>query len=526
MTSEPSVLRRALATVALVVALFAAVVIQLTVVNRLPLPGATQPDLVLLLVTAIAVATGPATGAIAGFAAGLALDVAPPTAHYAGEYALIFCLAGYAAARAVRAIRNMTGERDPIIAYTVMAVATAAGEAGKAAIGMLLSDPDVTAAAVTRVLPGAILYNLLLSPFVFWLVARIIRVAAADQTLARGTAPGFGAGQRIATVFRSASVGAAPKLRLAGTGADYHRPSAARRVPKLRLAGTGADHYRPSAARRVPKLRLSDGRAGSSLRTTAAGTNGTPFPLAGGRAAKLNFGGDLPGRAAARTVRTPGKHWLRAAPGGLRAGSGLAASGLAGSGLAGSGLAAVRGARIPRKNWLRSTSSPAVKRAVRSPSRGWLRASGGAKRTGGVGLIGGRTGAGRFASSPSFPRPARSGAEALAARSAPSGLSALSGPGTPLASRSRARTHSPQAGWLRSSRTPSWAAVGRRLAPRRGWMGSTRRPRTVVGSTVRRNGYTASPSSPSSPSGAWLRRSNRSWHKRRQRLLQLVGVSR
>ena len=514
MTPEPSVLRRALATAALVVALFAAVVIQLTVVNRLPLPGAAQPDLVLLLVTAIAVATGPATGAITGFVCGLALDVAPPTAHYAGEYALVFCLAGYTAARVVRAIRNMTGERDPVIAWTVMAAATAAGEAGKAALGMLLSDPDVTAAAVTRVLPGAILYDLLLSPFVFWLVARITRGTAADQTLAWGTAtwktgperalaPGFGASQLIATVFRSASVGAtpnlrlagtggdhhrppaarrAPKLRLAGTGADHYRPPTARRVPKLRLAGTGADHYRPPAARRAPKLRLSDGRAGSSLRTTAAGTNGAPFPLAGGRAAKLNFGGDLPGRTAARTVRTPGK------------------------------------------NWLRSTSSPAVpavKRAVRSPSRGWLRASGGAKRTGGVGLIGGRTGAGRVASSPSFPRPARSGAEMLAARSAPSGLSALSGPGTPLGRRSQARTRSPQAGWLRSSRrTPSWAAAGRRLAPRRGWMGSTRRSRTVVGSTVRRNGSTAS------PPGAWMRRSNRSWHKRRQRLLHLVGVSR
>src|SRR5690348_16148633 len=99
--------------------------------NRLPLPGATQPDLVLLLVTAIAVVTGPATGAITGFAGGLALDIAPPTAHYAGEYALILCLAGYAAARVVRAIWNMTGERDPVIAFTVMAAVTAAGEAGK-----------------------------------------------------------------------------------------------------------------------------------------------------------------------------------------------------------------------------------------------------------------------------------------------------------------------------------------------------------------------------------------------------------
>jgi rod shape-determining protein MreD len=535
-TSEISPLRRALAVLILVVALFAVVVVQLTVVNRLPLPGAA-PDLVLLLVAAVAVFTGPVTGAVTGFAGGLALDVAPPVAHYAGEYALVFCLVGYAAARVVRVIWDTTGERDPITTFTVMAIAVAAGEAGKAALGMLLSDPDVTTAAVTGLLPAAILYDLLLAPFVYWLVA-----IAARGTVTWGTAsgpapvPDFGRAGRLVPVFRQASAGAAPKLRLAGTGESYAGAARGRRVPKLRLAGTGEsyassrlvrrvpklrlagtgmDHYRPPAARRVPKLRLSDGRAGSSLRTTPAGTNGAPFHLAGGRAAKLNFGGDLPGRTAARTARTPGKNWLRAAPGGLRAGSGLA-----GPGLAGSGLAAVRGARAPRKNWLRSTSSPAVKRAVRSPSRGWLRASGGAKRAGG-GLTGRRAGAGRVASSPSFPRPARSGAEALAARSAPSGLSALSGPGTPLARRSRARTRSPQAGWLRSSRpTRSWAAAGQRLAPRRGWMGGARRPRTVVGSTVRRNGYTAS------PSGAWLRHSNRSWRKRRQRLLQLVGVSR
>ena len=179
MTREVSVVRKALASVILAVALFAAVVIQLTVVNRLPLPGPVDqgstgaPDLVLLLVAAIAVATGPATGAVTGFAGGLALDIAPPAAHYAGEYALVFCLVGYAAARVARAIRDMTGEHDPVTAFTVMAIAVAAGEAGKAALGMLLSDPNVTSAAVRSVLPAAILYDLLLSPLVYWLVARV-----------------------------------------------------------------------------------------------------------------------------------------------------------------------------------------------------------------------------------------------------------------------------------------------------------------------------------------------------------------
>ena len=194
MTQEVSVARKALTAIILAVALFAAVVIQLTVVNRLPLPGAAAPDLVLLLVAAIAVATGPATGAITGFAGGLALDIAPPAAHYAGEYALVFCLVGYAAARVVRAVWDMTGEHDPITTFTVMAVAVAAGEAGKAALGMLLSNPDVTTAAVRSVLPAAILYDLLLSPLVYWLVIRVTRGAVGWRaTPERAPAPEFGA---------------------------------------------------------------------------------------------------------------------------------------------------------------------------------------------------------------------------------------------------------------------------------------------------------------------------------------------
>ncbi|MGH3294809.1 MAG: rod shape-determining protein MreD, partial [Trebonia sp.] len=386
MTSEVSTIRKALTVALLAVALFAAVVIQLTVVNRLPLPGAAAPDLVLLLVTAIAVVTGPRTGAVTGFAGGLALDVAPPATHYAGEYALVFCLAGYGAARLARAVTDVTGERDPVTAFTVMAVAAAAGEAGKAALGLLLSDPDVTGAAVSRLLPGAILYDLLLSPLAFGLVARVTRgaVSAAPD---RAPAPGFG--RALAPVFRQASAGAAPRLR---------------------LAGSGENHANPSPARRAPKLRLSAAHAGTSLRTSAAATPGSPLPLVGGRARRLNFAGNPPPRAPRSTARTPGKNWLRSPV---------------------------------------SPAVPAARRAVRAPSRGWLRSAGAGRPagvsglTGGLvtgrtpagprGFAGGRAGSARATGSPMAGRPARSAAEALAARSAPSGLSALAGAGTPLA---------------------------------------------------------------------------------------------
>jgi len=265
---EVSAKRKALSVVTLAIALFAAVVIQLTVVNRLPLPGGAAPDLVLLLVTAIAVAATPAVAAVTGFAGGLALDVAPPAAHYAGQYALVFCLAGYAASRVYRAITNTTGEQDRVAAFTVMVAATVAGEAGKAALGMLLSDPDVTTATVSHVLPGAILYDLLLSSLVFWLVVRVTRGAGPD----RAPAPAFDREQRLASVFRPASAGAAPNLRLAGTGMSFGPRSLPRRVPSLRLSGTGekyrsepvASRWEGSPARaRAPAMRSTSARRDS-----------------------------------------------------------------------------------------------------------------------------------------------------------------------------------------------------------------------------------------------------------------------
>ena len=467
--ADPSVARRLVSGLVLTLALIAAVVVQVTVVNRLPLPGSAYPGLVLLVVTAIAVATGPTAGAVAGFAGGLMLDVAPPAAHYAGQDALVFCLAGFAAARAAQALRDHTGEREPLAEFTIMAVTAAAGEAGQAALGLLLSDPDITASSAARMLPSAILYDLILAPFVFLAVHWVTHAIRRERTEgADAPVPAFIGGAGLAAVFRPASAGAAPDLRLAGTGENYHRPS---------------------PPHRVPRLRLSSGRA-PDLSHTGAGASRGPIALAGGRATKLNFGGDLPAgpaRGSGRKARAPRTDWLRTA--GSAAAPGAAAAG-----------------------------------STRAPSRGWLGPGGKGGR--GQGGPGGRSAVLGRPRSAVLGRP-RSAASALAARSAPSGVSALSGAGTPLARRA------PQSGWLRGSGvTSSLGARGRRLSPRRGWLGAGGRPRMVIGSGVtggaafrrgsiaRGNWYTAA------PSRAWLRRSRHPWRKRRQRLLRMVGVGR
>ena len=55
---------------------FLAALIELTLLSRLGIPGAT-PDIVVVSIVAISFVAGPLFGAIAGFAAGILLDLSP-----------------------------------------------------------------------------------------------------------------------------------------------------------------------------------------------------------------------------------------------------------------------------------------------------------------------------------------------------------------------------------------------------------------------------------------------------------------
>jgi rod shape-determining protein MreD len=415
--TDPAPWRKALVVVALPVALLVAVVVQLTVVNRLPLPDGIAPDLVLLLVTAVAVSTNPMTGLLTGFAGGLALDTAPPATHYAGEYALVFCLVGYFAARIVAALRATTGERNRWAELVVMAAATAAGEAGKAGLGLLLSDPNVTGPTIRHVLPAAIAYDLLLTPFAYLLVSWVAELAR--PVAERAPKPEFVGAQRLAAVFRLASAGAAPNLRLAGTGAKFTDSRPARRVPKLRLADARSRSFARTdpAGSGTAAPTLAGGRtaglnfahSASGLRSAGAGVTGL------GRTPKLDFGGV---RSSAltppRRQKGPGKGWIQA---GDR-----------------SALAPSRSPRGPGKGWIRAgdRSALAPSRSPRGPGKGWIRAAG------------------------------RSG-----------GKAAGTGAGSPVAVAGR---RSPSAGWLRTdAHRPPPAA--RRARPGKGWLRTSRRPR-------------------------------------------------
>jgi rod shape-determining protein MreD len=343
------------------VALLLALLLQVVLVNRAGLPGDAAPDLVLLVVAATGALTGPVAGMFAGFFGGLALDVIPPGGHLAGEYALVFCLVGYGCGR-LREIADPMETHVTVVSVSVVGGGAVVGEAGKVALGMMLSDPEVTGPAVRQVLPGAILYDLILTPFVLWLVAALIQrtsvrpSAASDphQTPPR-TAAQYGA-------IRLSTAGAPPKLRLSGS------PSAATPVRVKGIAG----------GRGELKLRLSGGTSPATFRTPP-GTSSRTTALPGRRPASVNFSGSsdvLGGGALGPSLFQRGPaSWIGrpGGPGGSGPGKGWLNGSPSASGSA--RLAAGPGLRrtSPGKGWLKSGSLAAPAPRLSSPGKGWLK---------------------------------------------------------------------------------------------------------------------------------------------------------
>jgi len=147
-----------------------ALVLQLTVLDTLPFPGGIAPDLVLLVIVAIAVTRGPLPGVVSGFSGGLALDLAPPAVHAVGAYAMVFCLIGYLCGRVAREI-----ERSAVLPLAVMALGGLAGSFLYTVVGVTFGEADVTWAAARHVLPLSVTCDVLLSPFVLYAVMRLLK---------------------------------------------------------------------------------------------------------------------------------------------------------------------------------------------------------------------------------------------------------------------------------------------------------------------------------------------------------------
>lgn len=149
------------------VTIVTALLLQTTVLGRLPLPGAA-PDLVLVLVIAFALAEGPMSGMVTGFAAGLLADGLSD--HELGRLALAYAVAGFVTGN----LQDHT-ERSTLQPFGAVLLGALTWLGVYALEGILLGDPRVTLEPLLRAAFSTVPYDVVLTPFVVPLVAGLVR---------------------------------------------------------------------------------------------------------------------------------------------------------------------------------------------------------------------------------------------------------------------------------------------------------------------------------------------------------------
>ncbi|MDF3297521.1 rod shape-determining protein MreD [Streptomyces tropicalis] len=153
-----------------------ALVIQVSVLSRLHLPGAV-PDLLLLTVLGLAMVYGHVGGALVGFGAGLLADLAPPADHAAGRYALVLCVVGYLAGLIKPENGQVRSASGPMATVVGAAIGSTLLYAG---VGALVGDTAARHVGLGGLLFTAVLYDLLLAPFVVPAIMALARRAEHD----------------------------------------------------------------------------------------------------------------------------------------------------------------------------------------------------------------------------------------------------------------------------------------------------------------------------------------------------------
>lgn len=148
-------------------AVLTALLLQLAVIGRLPLPGAA-PDLLLVLVVGFALAEGPLAGIITGFVAGLLADSVGD--HQLGRLALAYVVVGY-----VTGLLQDDTERSTLRPFLAVAFGAVAGLTVYAGEAILLGDSRIGVHAIVRSAISTVPYDVILTPFVVPVVTGLVR---------------------------------------------------------------------------------------------------------------------------------------------------------------------------------------------------------------------------------------------------------------------------------------------------------------------------------------------------------------
>ena len=146
-----------------------ALVLQSTVLQQITFLGVT-PQLALIVVVCLAYLEGERVGVVTGFAAGLLLDLQlPEQGSIVGITALVYVLLGYGVG-AMRQYSLSESVWAPVLTVTVVSIVSELSYAG---LSIILGQRWVSLAYTAKVAGLVVLYNTLLTPFVFPIVRRV-----------------------------------------------------------------------------------------------------------------------------------------------------------------------------------------------------------------------------------------------------------------------------------------------------------------------------------------------------------------
>ncbi|MDQ3660496.1 MAG: rod shape-determining protein MreD [Actinomycetota bacterium] len=144
-----------------------AVTLQSTVLARLTLLGVI-PQLILVVVVCLAYTDGERVGVVTGFFGGLLQDLLLPQS-ITGLTALVYTLVAFT----VGMFRIYAPQDSVLAPVFAVAVATTVAEFGYATMAIMLGQEWVALEFTIKVAGLVILYNTLLTPFVYPLVRRV-----------------------------------------------------------------------------------------------------------------------------------------------------------------------------------------------------------------------------------------------------------------------------------------------------------------------------------------------------------------
>jgi rod shape-determining protein MreD len=151
-----------------VVLLLVVLLLQRTLLARLDIPFGT-PDLLAIVVAIVALQTGPGVGAFTGFLAGFGADLLSD--HALGRLAAVLCVVGY-----LVGMLRQDAERSVAVPLAVVVVGGVLAALLFAGTGVLVDDSRAGGTLLLDRCLAAVLYGLILTPFLFPLIGRILGI--------------------------------------------------------------------------------------------------------------------------------------------------------------------------------------------------------------------------------------------------------------------------------------------------------------------------------------------------------------